>query len=542
MKIYNSILLILLLLVEWGCQNPDAFTRSTNTGISNVQATLSNGTGSFVTEGVAPYGDTIKLILPYYYPEVSSTETTVSSLIVSATLPNSTTVSPKLGLMDLTQPVKITVTASNGDVVHHILTAVRRKSDKATIEKFTLASGLEGAINETDKKVFLITLDNIAVQSATVVLAPHATITPDPSLPLDYSKPQTFTVTSNSGKKAVYIVQIGTPNKAAVGFTSTKVLWTKKLTELYEYADYLQIGIAVSGTHLIIPTSNEWAGTTEIPYYSSVDCSHEGTLNVTGLSGAIFQVANDSQGHILANTMAWLYGPNIDIWKWNSVTDTPVKLISWAPTDAGIIYNADQAWTITVGRKLCVQGDLNGNAVIYATEGCSNLVFRWTVVNGVVESQTPEIINTGLANWGVVAKAEGTGPLKTNDYVLCGNGLKPLLFNATTQKGAFPDGKVRNFCFASKYFEFNNAKYLSIADSDDATDSGLFYIFDVSTNFPDSQVYVSAAINATTPNANATGDIAVGPVSANGFTRTVYCVISNSAVVAYEINCMEITK
>lgn len=543
MKRYNSIISILILLIGWGCQEPDTFLKSSKTTISNFQATLSDGTGSFVAEGEAPYGDTIKLIIPYYYPEASSTETTVNSLIVSATLPNSTTVSPKLGLMDLTKPVEITVTASNGDVVHHILKAERRKSDKATIEKFTLASGLEGAINETDKKVYLITLDDIAKQAATVVLAPHATITPDPTIPLDYSIPQTFTVTSHSGKKAVYTVEKGIPNKAAVGFTSTKVLWTKNMSELYKYADYQQIGLAVSGKHLIIPTSDEWSGTTEIPYYSTADCSHEGTLDVTGLSGAIFQVANDSQGHILANTMAWLYGPSIDIWKWNSVTAAPVKLISWSPADSGIDYDANTPWTITVGRKLSVQGDLNGNAVIYATVGSSNKVIRWTVVNGVLESQTPEIINTGLANWGIVAKAEGTGSLKTNDYVLCGNGLKPLLFNGATQKGEFPNGKVRTFSFGSKYFEFNNAKYLSIVDSDDATASGLFYIFDISTNFPDSKVYESTAINAgATPNYNATGDIAVGPVSANGFTRTVYCLISNSAVVAYELNCMEITK
>lgn len=532
-----------MLLVGWGCQKPDTYEKSSQTIISNFQATLSNGSGSFIAEGEAPYGDTIKLIVPYYYPETSSIETTVDALIVSATLPNSATVSPKLGLMDLTQPIEITVTASNNDVVHHILKAERRKSDKATIEQFTLASGLEAAINETDKKVYLITLDDIPKQTATVVLAPHATISPDPSIPLDYSIPQTFTVTSDSGNKSVYTVEKGIPNKAPVGFTSTKVLWTKNMSELHGYADYLQIGIAVSDKHLIIPISDEWSATTEIPYYSTADCSHEGTLDLTGLSGAIFQVANDSQGHILANTMAWLYDPTINIWKWDNVTSAPVKLLSWSPANAGIAYDDNTPWTITVGRKLSVQGDLNGNAVIYATVGSSNKVIRWTVVNGVLESQTPEIIDTGMDNWGVVAKAEGTGSLKTNDYVLCGNGLKPMLFNDNTQKGEFPDGKVRTFAFASKYFEFNNAKYLSITDSDDATASGLFYIFDITSNFPDSKVYESTTIYAgASPNYNATGDIAVGPISANGFTRTIYCLISNSAVVAYELNCMEATN
>jgi len=542
MKKYNSILFVFILLLGWGCQDPDTFVKSNKTTISNFVATLSDGTGSFAAEGEAPYGDTIKLIIPYYYPEASSTITPVNALIVSATLANSVTVSPKLGLMDLTKPVSITVTASNGDVKNYILKAEVRKSDRATIEKFTLASGLEGTINEAEKKIYLITLDDIAIQSATDSLAPHATISPDPSIARDYSKPQTFTVTSHSGKTAIYTVEKGIPNKAVFGFTSHKVLWTKNLAELDGYSDYQQIGIAVSGEHLVIPISQEWGYSATIPYYSTKDASHQGSLDLTGLPSGfpntIFQVANDSQGHILGTTMAWEYGSALNIWKWNSVTAVPEKFISWTPASSGITL----AGAVTVGRKLSIQGDLNTNAMIYSAVGGSNIVVRWVVAGGVLESQTPEIINTGLAEWGYVAKAEGTGGLKTDDYILSGNKLKPMLFNGSTQKGEFAVGTVRDFAFASKYFEFNNAKYLSIADSDDATASGFFYIFDISTDFPDSQVLKSGAINAGTPNLNATGDIAVGPVSANGFTRTVYCLISNSAVVAYELNCMEITK
>lgn len=538
MKKYNLIAFIVLLLVSWGCQQPDTFEKSGNMMISNIQATLSDGSGSFVAEGEAPYGDTIKIVIPYNYPEESSNVTPVNALIVKATLPNSTVVSPKLGLMDLTHPIDIYVTASNGDVKHHILKADIRKNAKATIEKFTLSSGLDGAINETEKKIYLISLDDIGTQTATVKLAPHATISPDPSLPLDYSKAQTFTVTSQNGKKAVYTVEKGIPNKAPSGFTATKVLWQKSLKELYGYSDYHQIGIAVSGEHLVIPISNEWAATTEIPYYSTKNASYEGSLNVTGLSGAIFQVANDSKGHILANTMAWAYGPDLNIWKWNDVKATPEKFITWSPLASGITFDNDAA----VGRKLSIQGDLEGDAMIYSTVGNSNVVVRWTVKGGVLESQTPEIINTGLPVWSYVTKAEATGNYKTDDYVLCGNGLKPSLFNGTTKKGTFSTGLVRNFSFASKSFIFNNAKYLSIADSDDATASGKCYIFDVTGKFPVAKVFESESILAGTANANATGDIAVGPVSTNGFTMTVYCMITNSSIVAYELNCMEIKK
>lgn len=540
MKKYNFILFTFILLLGWGCQDPDTFVKSSKTAISNFHATLSDGTGSFVAEGEAPYGDTIKLIIPYYYPEVSSNVTPVNALIVNATFPNSTTVSPKLGLMDLTKPVTLTVTASNGDIKYYVLKAEVRRSDRATIEKFKLASGLEGAINETEKKIYLITLDDIATQAATDSLAPHATISPDPSIARDYSKPQTFTVTADNGKKAIYTVEKGIPNKAAFGFTSVKVLWKKSLAELDGYSDYQQIGIAVSGEHLIIPVSPEWDYSTTIPYYSTKDGSHQGSLDVTGLPSGfpntIFQVANDSQGHILGTTMAWEYGSALNVWKWNSVTAAPEKFISWSPASSGITL----ARSVTVGRKLSIQGDLNTNAMIYSAVGGSNMVVRWVVTGGVLKSQTPDIINTGLTNWGYVAKAEATGSSENDDYVLCGNGLKPMLFNGSTQKGEFTDGAVRNFSFASKSFGFNKAKYLSIADSDDAAASGKFYIFDVSTKFPDSKLYTSESILAGTPNYNATGDIAVGPVSANGFTMTVYCMITNSAIVAYELNCMEV--
>jgi hypothetical protein len=531
--------LILLILVLGGCQGPDGFERSANNTISNIQAKLGDGRGSFTVADYSPTDDTLRIIIPYYYPEASSDRTPINDLIVSATLPNSAIISPQLGLMDLTDPIDISITASNGDVKHWVLKAEIRKSEKAEIESFELSSGLVGKISEAQKKIFLTTLDELGVESAIVSISPHASISPDPSTPLDYSQPQEFVVTSHSGKQVTYTVEKGEPSKAEAGFTISKLLWKKNLAELPQYGNHMQIGIAVSKEHLVIPISNEWAWTTELPYYSTKDGSYEGSLNCIGINGAIFQVANDSQGRVLGNTMAWIYGPEFTVWKWDNVNSSPEKYISWNPTEDGIAWDPNVTWGVTIGRKFSVQGDLNKDAVIYATVGNSNKVVRWIIKSGVLQSQKPEIINTGLPNWDILTKAEPTGASPNDDYIIIGNARSPLLFNGKTQKSEFSsEYPIRFSSFSAKAFTFNHVKYLCIADADDGRTSGRFCIYDINSKFPDEKVFESETIIATSVNANGTGDLAVSPVSEDGFTMTVYCVITNSAIVAYELNCI----
>ena len=551
MKKQNIFFSLLFLLVCCACQQPDDFERSTNNTISSIQATLADGKGLFTAEGEAPYGDTIRIVLPYYFPEESDNEISADKLIVSAVLPNSTTVFPKLGLMNLSKPIDLEVSASNGTVRHHVLVADIRKSDKAEILGFKLnEAGLEGTISASEKKIYIQGfLEDVKAQTATVKLSPHATIYPDPSVVRDYSEPIEYTVTAHNGRQEVYTVEMGEPEKAEHGFTTSKLLWKKGYSEMHAFEDYRQIGIAVSGDYLVIPVSNEWAATTAIPYYNRFNGEHEGSLSLTCKDGSsvynIFQVANDEKGHILAMNLVFAYSwtANVTLWKWDDVKATPEPFIVWQQTDN----------TKDIGRKLSIQGDLSGDAMIYATISNSTKVLRWEVKGGVPVSHDPEILTIGVSDWSYVAKAEPTGNLKTNDWILGGVGLRPAIYTGTDRKAEMDESALLGggYVPGMRVFTFNNAKYMALTDCS-ISDGGWLQIYDISKEsdfsmkrsdekFRNFNVFTSPKMSAgATQNVNVTGEIAVSGLSEDGFTMIVYCLMTNCELVAYELNCIAI--
>jgi hypothetical protein len=546
----------LLIIVINGCEkiDPTFAVKSKSNQMTTLVATFADGTGSFKPKEAEPYAENLTLEIPWYYPDGSYTETSLDSMFLSATFPNSAYMSPAFGLTDLTEPKTFTLTAQNGAEQNYVITAVRKKSSKALIESFKLNEANISCFVVTGNRVIIpFTTSDISSQTATVKLSYYAHISPDPSVARDYTNPVEFTVTADDGTTTVYTVQIGNAVKMAKGFSSCKLLWTQASGDL-GFEDYRQISIAVSGDYFVLPNSNEWVGGSTMKYYNRFTGNYVGDMDVTGASG-IYSVASDTNGVIVGINNLYA-GMNVCLFKWNSVTSAPV-LLAQSPD-----------WTcvesLFYGRKLSVYGDLNGDAVIMSsTDGPNdwapgpNRILKWTVHNGAIVSPNPESY-VYPTSWSWVAKAVPTGSQPTDNYFVTSNGpvfLDYVNGSTNTKISSFSANYLeapRSGMPALTYFEFNKGKYAAIADISEY--SGAMHIFDVTdpsliptsssgSNYAKFHVYDGSDeyIASPSPNWNITGEIAAGPVSADGFTMTLYFLVTNGGVAAYELSCLDPT-
>jgi len=100
--------------------NPSAPTYSL-TGIAAQFADESISTELFTPNQLPPFGDTIRIQFPRYFPSGSDNPIDITRMRMTATLPVNVTVSPKLTVMDLTKENVIEVHNSDGTVDTHIV-------------------------------------------------------------------------------------------------------------------------------------------------------------------------------------------------------------------------------------------------------------------------------------------------------------------------------------------------------------------------------------------------------------------------------------
>jgi hypothetical protein len=553
-KILNSVFAIACIILIGSCAkiDPQFAIKSNAKTLTALQVNFANGTGGFHPTAAEPYTNEITVEIPWYYPEGSYKETSLDSLVLTGTIPNSAYMIPAFGLTNLSSPKTYSLKAQDGAIQQYKITAIRKKSNKAEITSFKLKEADISGVLVNDKVIIPYSDADITHQTAVVELSYYAKIAPDPSVARDYSKPVTYTVTADDGTTKQFTVQLGTPVKLAKGFGSFKKLWYKSSGDL-GFEDYRQIAIATSGDYFVLPNSNEWVGGSSIKYYSRKTGAAAGNLNVTGING-IYSVANDIKGKIVGINNLYA-GNNVCLYVWDNVTAAP-KLLA-RTTDWSSVGSA------FYGRKIAVYGDLTSNAIIMATTdgknvGGANNVLKWTISGGTLVSQDPEVITYSKA-YDYVAKAVPTGALPTSDFYFCSN--SPVFINyvngvTKSIQNSFSADFISNSRGAVSgltYFEFNNAKYAAVIDA--SAYSSAMHIFDVtdpakistsssSSSYAAFHVFDGSAdyIACPSPNWNVTGDVAVGAVSADGYTITVYFMVTNGGIAAYELNCIDLTS
>ena len=557
MKNYKFLAIVLVLFSFMnGCHEPDELLPSVSRdGINSITATFEDGTGQFIgyfTDG----SNEIIIPIPYYYPENSNNqilESQLKRMRVTANLDDNVIVSPALLYLDLTQDNKITVIDQIKAKKEFIVRGEIRKSNKCQIEDFKLPSlGLTGVINEANKTISLVAIGNLDPALAEITISYHATVSPDPTaIALDYNNNLELTVTAHDGiTKNVYTVKKEVPEKLAYGIRngSAKLMFAKQLkADLGITVDHMTGGIAATGDYVVLNTRNA-----NSIYINAKTGEYVGEIELGDIKGSLTNFYNtaDADGNVLISNLAPNAG-SFKIWKVASIPGTPELMIEW---NGGL----------AVGRKFSVQGSISGNAIITAPIlAAGQKIARWTIVAGVLTSQTPEIVTmSGLAKgWTTNADVVGTSNTDlASDYFVASYSDNTFAWvdgktNAVRKKlDVISTNYIPN---AVDFIEFNNAKYVTLNWVNSFTwgAADAVWLLDVSNDNDFSgnletktcksvvwecerNVYGGKSVSPAVANANGTGDVALR-ISDDGYYMYLYFLFTNGYVVGYQFDCID---
>lgn len=531
------------------CRKADPVIRKEQSTLGDIYATTSGKGGDRLFDArYSANNDTIFFDIPWYYPVNSDNAVDITKLIVRATIPTDAVISPALGgVMDLSKPITVTVTAGNGTESKYVIVAKKVGDLSVTSAKITFTNG--GATEEIDgvvqaNEILFYALPGTDVSNATFTyeINKHSTgsITYGASINLSQNVP--FSVTGVDGTAKTYTLRALEPVKLAYGVGINRKLWTKPGSDLGFTAN-MEVCLAVSGDNLIVARRTN-------PSKYSVFNRFTGTYikemfyPYIGLS---FQLVNDSADHLLAASWAPKNSKFI-LYRYNDVNDVlPVKLVDWTNNNpAGITGDGG------VGRRVNVYGDLTKDAVIMAPAGQSAVIYKWRVVNGAVVSNTPEVITyksvAGGAStfMGYYAEAQPISAAANADYFINYQFEVALVNGATHERTAAlsPMPSVV-FTMPTAYNRFNNANYLAIVKYINTYDLNQVQmaLFDVTrtssismapTNpdYSSFNVFTSDVFSGTA-NGNGTADICVG-YSNNRERMQVYTLLTNGGIMAHE--------
>ena len=548
----NSILVILCsaMLILAGCQQVEDLTPSVSRqGINSITASFYGDESSenrFTSE-IDYDNKIITIVFPYNYPRTSNQVLTMDALShvrVEANIDDNVTISPSLLYLDLTKENFITVTDQTKTKKDYKIVAEIRKSNEAKITDFSMSAlGISGIIDEQAKTIALISIEPIGEVMAEASISHGATISPDPrTTAINYDQEVTLTVTAQNGvDKAIYKVNKAVPNKVGLGMRngSAKILWSKKLqSDLGISTLHLTTSLAVTKDYVVVNTRNE-AGI----YLDRKTGAKVGTMpNMGSIVGGLtnFFATADDGNNILVSNLAPNAG-TYKVWRIKGVNGTPELYIDWTASPS-------------IGRKLSVKGSLDGDAIITAAlMGADKSFARWQVRDGVLLSQTPEIvaINGISGAWNNNADVVATDPTDlTADYFVS--------YYAEPRKFAWVNGKTNTIKAQGPEISGN---WIQNA-ADYTVFNGNPYAVNMSINSftwgSDDKVYLHDANAVTTftepiwttpigtyggkdnggTNANGTGD-AILKVSSDGYYMYLYFMFTNGCVVCVQYDCID---
>ncbi len=547
------LLLIAIAFMFFGmnsCQKVADLTPSVSRkGINSFTASFVNDErpeNAFASE-VDSVNKIITVVFPYNYPKDSDTVLTISDLTkirVVANLDDNVTISPAILYMDFTKDNYITVTDQAKNKKIYRVVAEIRKSSECAITNFELTSlGLSGIINENSKTIFITSIDPIGSALAKVSVSHGAVMQPDPTkVALNYNDDVEITVTAQNGTtSSVYTVKRTIPPKRDFGMRSgsAKILWVKKLnTDLGISVLDKTTGIAVTKDYVVINTRGQ-----NSIYLDNKTCAIAGTVNLGACVGDLINFYNtcDDNDNILLCNLASSNTP-FKIWKIKGVTGTPEAFIEW---NCGV----------AMGYKFSIKGSIDGDAIITAPYNNGDMKFaRWQVKNGILQSQTPDIITTAAttAGWWRRCDIVYTDPTNLNsDYFVAGYALprKFAWMDGTTHtaKAYGPVISSSWILCATDYVVFNKSHYAvhNTVNSFTYDMDDRIYLYDVSTlsglnaNVWNAPKGIYGGKENGGQNKDGGGDVAL-KVSDDGYFMYLYFMFTNGCVVCVRFDCFDI--
>jgi len=119
------VLFLIITVAMCACEKPDDNISAPRFGITGITAQFADesiSTEQFISSQEPPYGDTIRIQFPKYFPRNTLQPIDITRMRITATLPVNVKISPKLTVMDLTKHNTIEVLNNDGTVDKHVIT------------------------------------------------------------------------------------------------------------------------------------------------------------------------------------------------------------------------------------------------------------------------------------------------------------------------------------------------------------------------------------------------------------------------------------
>lgn len=556
-KILSVISVAALLL--GACHQPEDLVPSeARNGINSITASFPDDTreeNSFPSE-IDYENGLITIVFPYTYPANTSfylEKSDLRKVRLEANLDDNVYVEPPLLYMDLTRDDNvITVTDQKKNKKQYRIVAEIRKSNLCAITKYDIPSmNLTGVINEGAKTISFIYDSDIAPVLADVKMSFGAKFdgTDPTKTPVGYSTttPTDVTVVAQDGvHKATYSVSISAPDILSKGmrYGSEKFLWSVNTFELGVGDALLMGGMAALKDHIVLNTRDQ-----DLVVLNAETGAKEGTIALPFKSNLTnFYCTADNADHILVCNLTPNDGNVFKIWRIDGIAGTPVSYLEF---DAG---------GASLGRKISVYGDIDGDAIITAPvyQG-TNSFYRWTVTGGTLNT-TPDIVTIAQADmslWNYNCDVVYTSATDvTADYMMSAYSALTNV-DSGNRYHFWMDGKNNTVRYHSPgysvnwvpnavdYVVFNGVGFMlsiTINGFDWGADD-VVYLYDLSQDNldepaweSDKGVYGSWA-NQSKKNANQTGDVALR-VSDNGVFMYVYYLFTGGKVGKVQFDCL----
>lgn len=565
MRVYLYIFIALLSLYFAGCQDPDTLTPTVErNALTSLNATFTEGkymegndnAGTFTLNITDPSVSEYVIEVPWYYPENTDELTDITRMRLRAELGNNCTLSPGLGIVDLTKDNYYTLTYPDGSKRQINIKGSIYKLRKCEITYFAVsdvANDIEvtGSINNETGVITLISPDDLSNVAVDMSVSPHATFSPSiEGKTFDFNSAKEFTVTAHDGvTKKTYTVKKEVPDKISYGFVegSQTDLWAINPVSVGLTWGSGNTTLAAIKNHLIVSAGD---GTAPV-YLNRMTGVLLGKINM-GSAKATGCVTNDDNNNLLIVNEA-AAGQALNIYRTNSVTATPTLFLSWTNT-SGLPIS-----------RVVVRGNIDGNAVVLATcDGVSGVssssqVVRWDIAGGVIGApQTITFSNVG--GWGGGTSNTRVVPLsttKSDGYFLSYYSANTLYHvdgstNAGSSKIVYGDGSSWGYNLNRLDVRvFNNARYLTMGLMSHFPQWGMnaaVYLYDVTslsiltgdvTNSPALVYKKNLDSNSGSDGISANGDVILVP-STNGFYMHLYYWDNNTKMLgATSFNCID---
>ena len=410
MKKYLSIMIAVVVGLS-ACHKPEYVPSSADRqGLTSLTAILVDG--PYAGQELArftitdPEASLLEIPIPYYYPESSNDETLIymMKLRVQAELQPNFTISPKLGVLDLTEVNTFTLTDPTGKSREIQITGKRVKPASCALLSLMVEEvKTSGVVYEADSKILIPYLEDLSAVHVTCQVSPHATISSingkkyDAKTKYNLNTGATLTVTAANGTDSkTYQIAQGIPTLLSSGLREASIALLSNvdpvsMVGLPDYTNLCYVSLAGIGSQILVGI-----GEGRAPFIVDAFTGSKKGEMVLG-SAVADAITNDDAGHVLLCNAAQggAVAETVNIW----TTDSPTT----APT---LWHSFVNPCMFPIGHRMKVLGDITKEAVIvFTAEGIAGVSttaeMAWLKVeNGAVTGMyTKDFAPLGLG-WG----------------------------------------------------------------------------------------------------------------------------------------------